>query len=204
MKNYYFLCLIIFTVMANSCNQPASENPEKWNDEKISEWYRSGEWKSGWNIMPDESINKRELAIQYHKNPERWEKAFTFLKTKNLETIEPGIYELEGKDLFINVSEYITKNEDDTKFEAHIEYIDIQYVVSGEERIGVLPLEKTKEIIPYDSSKDIAFQTAENSNYRFATPERFFIFFPEDAHRPGVKSDNNSNVRKVVVKIKID
>ncbi|MFA5820146.1 MAG: YhcH/YjgK/YiaL family protein, partial [Bacteroidales bacterium] len=37
-----------------------------------------------------------------------------------------------------------------------------------------------------------------------ATPDKFFIFFPSDAHRPGLKVGENSQVRKVVVKVKVD
>ena len=190
--------------MLNSCNQPVSKNPENWSDKELSAWFSSGKWKHNWNVIPDGSINQKELAIQYHKNPDRWEKAFTFLKTENLETIDLGRYELDGENLYINVDEYLTKDEDVTDFEAHRKYIDIQYLVSGEEKIGVIPLGKTTEITPYDNSRDVSFMSAENSNYQVATPERFFIFFPDDAHRPGVKSKSNSKVRKVVVKIKID
>jgi YhcH/YjgK/YiaL family protein len=41
------------------------------------------------------------------------------------------------------------------------------------------------------------------SNFK-ATPETFFIFFPDDLHRPGLKDGESSPVRKVVVKVKID
>jgi hypothetical protein len=42
------------------------------------------------------------------------------------------------------------------------------------------------------------------NNYRIATPERFFVFFPDDAHRPCVRIDENSIVRKIVVKIRVN
>jgi YhcH/YjgK/YiaL family protein len=37
-----------------------------------------------------------------------------------------------------------------------------------------------------------------------ATPDKFFIFFPSDIHRPSVKVGENKIVRKVVVKVRID
>jgi hypothetical protein len=118
---FYFL--ILFT-MAFSCNQPSSKNPENWNEKELEKWFQSGEWKLGWDISPDQSINKKELANQFFKNRERWEKAFNFLKTNNLGNISIGRHELEGANLFVNVDEYTTKNEDDSRFEAHREYID--------------------------------------------------------------------------------
>jgi len=182
---------------------PTSNNPENWGERELEKWFQSGDWKLGWDISPDQSINKKELAIKYFENRERWEKAFNYLKTNNLEKISVGRYELDGANIFVIVDEYTTKDEEETRFEAHKEYIDIQYLVYGEEKIGIIPLINTKEIIPYDSIKDITFLYSEQNNYHVALPDRFFVFFPEDAHRPCVKTNENSKVRKVVIKIKI-
>lgn len=187
-----------------SFNNPASKKPENWNEKKLNKWFHKGEWRLEWNIIPDESINKTKLAIQFFKNRELWEIAFNFLKTSNLIKIGTGKYELEGKDLYVIVDEYTTRNEEDSSFEAHRRYIDIQYIVDGEEKIGIAALENTKEITPYDNFKDITFLTSNQNNYRIASPERFFVFFPEDAHRPCVKTSENIRIRKVVVKIRID
>jgi YhcH/YjgK/YiaL family protein len=123
---------------------------------------------------------------------------------QNLADLEKGRYELEDADLFVIVDEYVTRNEEDVLFEAHKKYADIQVLVSGEEKIGVLPLGETTVTIPYDEEKDIMFLTAEEENYRIAEPGKFFLFFPEDAHRPTVKSTENIPVRKVVVKVRIN
>jgi len=37
-----------------------------------------------------------------------------------------------------------------------------------------------------------------------ADPDKFFVFFPEDVHRPGLKVDSIAPVRKIVVKVRID
>jgi YhcH/YjgK/YiaL family protein len=204
MKSNTIKFLPILLTMVISCNQNVSNNPENWTEKELGEWFSKGEWKSGWEVIPDESIDRKELAIQYFKNPERWEKAFQFLKNENLKELELGTYELDGQDLFVIVQEYVTKNENDSRFEVHKQYIDIQYVVSGEEKMGVLPLKNTTIDVPYSSTDDITFLRSDSNNYRLASPELFFIFFPEDAHRPGVKSDNNAKVRKIVIKIRIN
>lgn len=153
-------------------------------------------------IVPDESINTEEFNRQYELNPNRWEKAFAFLRDTDLKKIAKGRYELEGSDLYAGVDEYVTKNEADARYEAHRRYADIQYVISGEEKIGLLPLNVTKEATPYDEQKDICFLSASTENYRKATPARYFVFFPEDAHKPCVKTDTNSRVKKVVIKVR--
>jgi len=203
MKTQIFLIFAIF-IMVLACNQQKSKVPDQWSEKELTEWFSKGEWKQGWDAQPDESVSQKEFARLYDENPERWDKAFQFLSEQNLAELEKGRYELEGADLFVNVDEYVTRNEEDVLFEAHKKYADIQFLVSGEEKIGVMPLETTTVAIPYNEEKDIMFLTAEKENYRIAKPGKFFLFFPEDAHRPTVKSAENSPVRKIVVKVRIN
>jgi YhcH/YjgK/YiaL family protein len=166
-------------------------------------WYAQGDWKEGWQAIPDESIDKEEFINLYSANPERWQKAFQFLADTDLKNLAVGRYELEGKDLYINISEYNTKNEEDAKCEAHLKYVDIQYLISGEEKMGIAPLSDTKEATPYNEEKDIYFMKPNSEKYYLANPTNFFIFFPGDAHRPSVKVKENVPVKKAVVKLKI-
>lgn len=190
--------------MVTACTPQKSKTPEQWSEKELGDWFSKGEWKQGWDALPDESVNQKEFARLYFENPERWDKAFQFLSDQNLAELEKGRHELEGADLFVNVDEYVTRNEEDVLFEAHKKYADIQVLVAGEEKIGVLPLEKTTVTIPYDEEKDIMFLTADGKNYRIAKPGKFFLLFPEDAHRPTVKSSENSPVKKIVMKVRIN
>jgi biofilm protein TabA len=71
--------------------------------------------------------------------------------------------------------------------------------------MGVAPISAKEEVLtPYDETKDIEFMTVKQSNNYLATPDRFFIFFPTDAHCPGLKVDENLQVKKVVIKVKVD
>ncbi len=171
---------------------------------EINQWFDNGEWRNGWLIDADETTDKEEFKHQYLKNPERWHSAFEFLKNINPDNLQVGKHFLDGDNLFASVDEYFSKNEEDTRFEAHQKYADIQYLVSGEEKIGVLKLEQTNVIVPYDEAKDIAFFTAPQNNYRQASPKVFFIFFTRDAHRPCVKMNSNALVKKVVMKVRMD
>jgi biofilm protein TabA len=180
-------------------------DPAIWSNKKIDAWFAKREWSGGWTVTPDASIDKRELAVSYFKNKARWEKAFNFLKNTDLTKLDLKRYDIDGDNLFATVSEYVSKNEETTNFEAHRKYIDIQYVISGKELMNIAPLASVKEVItPYDAAKDIEFVTVTKVvNYK-ATPSNFFIFFPGDAHRPGLKDGVNSPVRKVVIKLKVD
>lgn len=183
----------------------STTDPSAWSNKKINKWFGKEEWLGGWEVTPDSSVNKRELAVSYFKNRDRWDKAFKFLKDSDLSKLEPKRYDIDGDNLFATVSEYLTKNEETTNFEAHRKYIDIQYVISGREIMNVAPLSAVKDIIiPYDATKDIEFVTVDRVVNYLATPGRLFIFFPGDAHRPGLKDGVSSQVRKIVIKLKID
>ena len=198
--------LLVLTVVAViiSCTGRSPKNQETLSDKEAAKWFQAGEWKSGWAVKPDESIDQKEFAAQYFKNRERWEKAFSFLKDSDLKNMSLGKHELDGDNLFATVSEYTTKNEEDSRYEAHRKYADIQYLICGQERIGIAALDSITMLAPYDSLKDFISLNTTKPVYFDASPEKFFIFFPDDAHSPGVKKGENSKVRKVVVKVRIN
>jgi len=204
MKNLVVNIMALISFVGLMGSKSASD-PATWSNKQIDRWFTKKEWAEGWSVTPDGSINRREFAVSYFKNRERWEKAFKFLKNIDLTKLEVKRYDIDGDNLFATVSEYMSKNEESAKFEAHRKYIDIQYVISGKEIINCAPLTTVKEVIvTYDATKDIEFVTVSKVvNYQ-ATPSNFFIFFPGDAHRPGLKDGVNSMVRKIVVKVKVD
>jgi YhcH/YjgK/YiaL family protein len=179
--------------------------PEKWSTKQVDKWFNKGEWLNGWQVKPDASINRKEFAISYFKHKERWDKAFAWLKENDLTKIEVKRYELDGTNLYAPVSEYMSKNPEDVRYEEHKKYIDIQYVASGKELIGIAPLTLQKDVLePYNETKDVMFLSVTRETNFKATPDRFFIFFPDDLHRPGLRDGESTPVRKVVVKVKVD
>lgn len=204
MKNS-LLILILMASLTGLYNCSGSSDPAEWSSKKTDQWFGKGEWLNGWQVVPDESINRKAFAISYFRNKDRWDKAFAFLRDNDLSALELKRYVIDGDNVYAPVSEYLTKNEEDARYEAHRAYIDIQYVVSGKELIGVAPMSaKMDELEPYNQANDIEFFTVRGGENRLATPGKFFIFFPEDAHRPGLKDVENSPVRKVVVKVRVN
>jgi biofilm protein TabA len=204
MKNIAFFFIII-TGIIDFTGCKSSKDPASWSSSKVDKWFEKHEWLNGWNVTPDASINKKEFVINYFKNTERWDKAFAFLKDNDLSKLDIKRYDIDGDNLYASVSEYVTKNEADTKFEVHRKYIDIQHVINGAEQMSITPLsDKKDEQVPYDPAKDVEFMTVNKTASYEATPDKFFIFFPSDIHRPGVKIGENKSVRKVVVKVRID
>ncbi|MBN1821386.1 MAG: YhcH/YjgK/YiaL family protein [Prolixibacteraceae bacterium] len=201
MKQLSVLILIIIAVM--SCTEK-NVNPEKWNEAEINSWFEKQDWLGGWKVQPDASINRKSLAVQYFKNQRHWDQAFNFLKSSNIKNMPVGRQELEGDHLFVIVDEYISKEKAETRFESHKKYIDIQYVISGKELMGLTTEDNVTVTEPYNAEKDIAFYDYDEGKYILATPSNFLIFFSDDIHRPTIKAGENETVKKIVVKILVE
>jgi YhcH/YjgK/YiaL family protein len=187
-----------------ACSNVANKNHKMNQEINLIGWIEDGDWNKDLRITPDSSINKSKLFSQFQKNDKLWEAAFKHLQTVDFDALKVGKYELNGNNLFFFVDEYNTKNEEDTKYEAHRKYADIQYLIEGEEKIGVNKLQPSTLCTEYVDSKDIAFYEMPEDNYRVANQNVFFVFFPDDAHRPCVKTLENSKVKKIVYKVRVD
>ena len=103
------------------------------------------------------------------------------------------------------VSEYETKIKNEYGFEAHKQYIDIQGLLLGEERVACMPIEKLKETKAYNKEVDAAFYSTEEQSQEMIIGNSYFaIFYPQDGHMPQLCVDAPMKVKKVVVKVRID
>lgn len=196
------LYVLLFLVIIGCSANKEMKDPGKWSEAQAAEWFNRKEWLPQTGFQPDASIDKQDFAIRYHRNPERWEKAFAFLTNPNLPSLAAGTHEIDGKDVYAMIQEYNSKNPEDALYESHKVYTDLQFLISGEERIGLTDLSTTTVKTPYDETKDIAFYASEEGRELSAKPGTFFLFFPDDAHRPGMKVNENAPVKKLVIKIK--
>ncbi len=147
-------------------------------------------------------IDKLSNSNLYSSLSERINKAFAYLEQTDFSKTQSGKYEIDGDNIFALISEYKTKDETEGKLEAHIKYIDVQFVVKGTELIGYAPFQNQKVINEYNEQNDIAFFEGEKSFLK-VEEGMFAIFFPNDVHMPGIKFRERSFVKKVVVKVKI-
>ncbi len=117
--------------------------------------------------------------------------------------LQLGHHELPH-DCYANVDQYSTKVQNPKGFEAHRKYIDIQFLLSGEERVLVRPLDELSCCIsPYDIERDVAFFAHEEPATEVVLGKgRFVILFPDDAHEPQLCLDDPRDVKKIVVKVK--
>ncbi len=148
-------------------------------------------------------IDKIENSHLYRGIGKRIEKAFKYIHNTDLKNIQPGKYEIDGENIFALISEYKTKPESEGKLEAHRKYIDVQYVISGEELMGYSPLGNQQILEPYKEENDIVFFKGDKS-FTKVSAGMFAIFFPEDVHMPGINTGKISDVKKLVIKVRIN
>lgn len=131
----------------------------------------------------------------------RFAKAFEFVKTLNLATLEAGQkFEIDGKDIHAAVSAKEGSTAEEAKFEAHDHHFDIQICPSGNESIGWSPRDSVQEIkTPYNEEKDVTFFADRPNTYFQLKAGQFAIFYPQDVHAPMI---GEGVIKKLVVKIR--
>lgn len=204
MKKISFLILAaIFSCFClNGMAQTTSAT--NWSKKEAHHWFKHGNWQKDLTVKPHSSINEKEFAIQYHKHQQRWDKAFDFLNSKDLATLDTGTYPIIGKEVFASISKYVPKDFDKSQWESHRKYADIQCMIQGEEKIGMTPISGLTVTVPFAAGKDIAHYKGPGKYYR-AKPGTFFIFFPGEAHRPNIKVNPGDTdvVKKIVIKVQV-
>jgi YhcH/YjgK/YiaL family protein len=195
-----FLSALFFTVSFLFITIVAQDTNE-WTKKKAKKWFKKREWLGGLHLKPHKTVNVQEFASQYHANKTYWDKAFAFLKNNDLNTIAKGKYPIDGDNVFASVTIDSSKDFDKTNWESHRKYIDLQYVIVGEEKIGVHAVSKATLTREYDEKREVTNYSADGKLYA-ATPGTFFIFFPSDAHRPNITPGGNKVVKKVVIKVR--
>lgn len=171
-----------------------------WTAGNAKKWMKSEAWSNGWTVSPHKSVNAVEFASQYHKNKDVWDAAFRFLAEHDLEALPIGNHViLEGK-CWVTVSEYIPKEVEKGNIESHLRFVDLQYVLWGNEKMGLASDAEVRQ--EYNSQRDVAFYNSSRIKYYPADAGSFFLFFPSDIHQPSVRGKGELvKSRKIVLKI---
>jgi len=128
--------------------------------------------------------------------------AFDFLKKFDPATPD-GRIDLDGDWLFALVQSYTTKAAAELAFEAHRQFLDIQFVAAGAEIIPWAPVETLVPRGPYDAARDFtAYDGLACAELR-CTAGMFAVFFPEHGHMPRAMLGATTLVKKVVIKARV-
>lgn len=130
-------------------------------------------------------------------------KGIEFLLQPDIHLLTDGRVDIDGDRVFALVQHYETLETDAPRFEYHRKYIDIQYIVSGEEVIGWASADLMVLTEEYDGDKDICFGTvlAGEMTPVYLKAGQLTVLYPEDAHAPKLSAGRPSHVFKIVVKV---
>ena len=148
--------------------------------------------------------------IKTQINDEYFQIAFNYLESINDDflKIKDGecIKEMLNDDMFVLKQAYITKNRESCFFESHKKYIDIQYMVKGNEIMDITSIDNLKIVNDYDEKTDfIKYENkSENISSLLIKEKELAIFYPNDAHQPCIKTDKNELIYKAVIKVPVN
>ncbi len=146
-------------------------------------------------------LDKLENALLYSFN-DKFRLAFNFLLSNDLESLPACRLHLQGDDIVVSIVDMEGKGEEPEDLEAHHEFADIHYLVSGEEKMAWKPQDDCmQQKDSYDEQKDEERFTDEPSSMLSLQEGHFVVFFPHDAHKAGL-APVGSKYRKIIIKVR--
>ena len=89
--------------------------------------------------MIKDHINNAHYYDDLHPN---FRSVLEILQSLNLDALQPGHIELDGKYVYININETNSKTKEEALLESHRQYIDIQMPLTNNETFGVKPIQE--------------------------------------------------------------
>lgn len=152
------------------------------------------------NTQPQVLILSADVEKTYSTN-KNFKIAFDYIKKTDLTKIADGNYNIDGDNVFVIISDNKKRTQNNAFLESHKRYIDLQYIIKGEERMGLKNTADCKTIKdPYSQKKDIMFFSDSYDKFVNLKANEFIILCPKDAHAPCI---GEGIVRKAVFKIKV-
>ncbi|MBA7930443.1 YhcH/YjgK/YiaL family protein [Klebsiella sp. RHBSTW-00215] len=133
------------------------------------------------------------------------QQAITLAQAHDLQSIAPGSYELQGDDIFMNVMQFASGLPEEKQAELHVQFIDIQILLAGEERIfyGVAGCARQGEEMHVEEDYQLCGEMAGEQSVTLR-PGMFAVFMPGEPHKPGCAVTEPADIKKVVIKVRAD
>ena len=146
--------------------------------------------------------NVKNAALYYGAHP-LMKQAFELALSLTDPSVSMGRHEGENG-VYVMKSTYATKLCDVATYEAHREYIDLQILVSGKEKILDCDLDALTVTHPYEPDYLLGTAKEGTREQTLVLGEGdFAVFYPTDAHAPGLAAGESASVVKLVAKIPV-
>lgn len=143
------------------------------------------------------------LLDRVHQNilNERINTAMTYIKNIDKNYLKPGIYNVNDW-LHYYVKEYDTKERIDCILESHKKYIDIHYIVSGEEIIEIGSCDELEIEKAYFAEEDITiYHKNDKMNKILMVANTYILVHPNNAYMGGIQTNDKCHITKIIVKV---
>ena len=200
MKQICFLLVFwMFGTMGFAQQQPSAE---------AQQWYKKGAWRQGWKVKPYEKMDVAVFHDQYQKHPAMYDSIFQWLRSIDPVKMQAAKNVMTWSHATAHCQDLDLRTPENTQWEQHRRHIDLQWIVTGSERLAVT--RDTTILDPknqYSEKKDVQnfkFKKAPSpSQYLLldSNPSHFYLFFPSDIHECCGIARQPETVRKIVVKI---
>ena len=105
---------------------------------------------------------------------------------------------------FVLEQVYDAKDRKECFFESHRKYIDVQFILGGEEIIEVSNTNLLAVALAYNEELDfIKYEETKGISSIVLKAGDVAIFYPQDAHMPCIKAGSGTKVLKAVVKVRV-
>ena len=158
-------------------------------------------------------VGKLKDLYRYKGIAKNIDTAIDFILEKGIDGIcsmAPGKYKIDSDNVILNRDTYVAKKKEDTFFENHANYMDLQVVLKGKEYFAYTDISNKllKVTTEYNPEKDVTKYNASNVDevkdaVWFVLEEGYALVYPEDVHLAKCDVDGNT-VEKAVFKIKIE
>lgn len=139
-------------------------------------------------------------AEQYEQVFELAEKAFIYVRGCTSDMMD-GRYDISDG-MFALIMSGETTSIKEGLFEAHEKYIDLQYIIEGNELLETDNVNTLTLKTPYDEKKDASYYEGTGQVIHIRK-EMFYIMFPNDAHKGCRHIDKPTKYKKLVIKIPV-
>lgn len=135
----------------------------------------------------------------------KFAKVIRYLRETDFCKVPDGIYELDGRDIYAKVFTNTSKARSELRAEFHKHYADVQFWISGCEKLGFsYELAEDVHILPNEEEDVYFLDNVVNEHELAVKTGDYVILFPEDLHTPGIMIEKPLTYRKVVVKVRLD
>ncbi len=147
--------------------------------------------------------NKNKESVEIERLNARLNWAVSYISSIDTEHLNVGRYEV-NEGFYYSVQEYEALSAEESVYESHRKYIDIQWLISGKEKLYITDICNLIPISIYKDEVDIInYAPSDNMTSVVLSKGGYVVLFPKDAHRVEQIDGGKCKIRKIVGKLRI-